>query len=136
MPSLFWFDPFLEARAGIRKKFRSFFGSRKFAFKINWPLVKANLLPEWSDYQINAYVLDLMHTCGPNIMRSNTFFCSVWILIHTFKFFYYRLHCYSYIIDLHKDFICQPINQAMSNTKIQAIHTCDPLTIWHLHVIQ
>ena len=29
MPSLFWFDPFVEARAEVKKWFHSFFGSKK-----------------------------------------------------------------------------------------------------------
>jgi hypothetical protein len=42
VPSFFWFDPFLEARAEIKKLFVRFLvqmSTRKFAFEIIWALV-------------------------------------------------------------------------------------------------
>jgi hypothetical protein len=47
IPSLFWFDPFLEAKAEIKKKFVDFLvqmRTRKFAFEINWPLGQCDVI--------------------------------------------------------------------------------------------
>ena len=47
MPSFFWFDPFLEAKAKIKKQICSFFGlneERKFAFEIYYPLVGISVI--------------------------------------------------------------------------------------------
>ena len=52
----FWFDLFLEARAEVQKKNRSFFGSNenfKSTFETNWPIDRAMV---YCTYFRNVYL--------------------------------------------------------------------------------
>ena len=50
VPSLFWFDSFLEAKTEIKKIMRT----RKFAFEINWPLRQKSSFPDTKSWQLSS----------------------------------------------------------------------------------